>query len=27
VYPAYAGQDIKTKVQVLMFEIGYQQHF
>lgn len=27
VYPSYAGQDIKTKVEVLLFEIGFQQHF
>lgn len=27
VYPSYAGQDIKTKVEVLLFEIGYQQPF
>lgn len=27
VYPSYAGQDIKTKVEVLLFELGFQQHF
>ncbi|RLT90135.1 MAG: hypothetical protein D9N13_10980 [Ketobacter sp. GenoA1] len=27
VYPSYAGQDIKTKVEVLIFEFGFQQHF
>ena len=27
VYPSYLGQDIKTKVEFLIFEVGYQQHF
>lgn len=27
VYPVYMGQDIKTKVEVMMFELGFQQNF
>lgn len=27
VYPSYAGQDIKTKVEILIFELGFQRHF
>lgn len=27
VYPSYLGQDLKTKVEFLLFEVGFQQHF
>ncbi len=27
VYPVYMGQDIKSKVEVLLFELGYSKHF
>ena len=27
VYPVYLGQDIKTKVEFMMFSVGYRQHF
>ena len=27
VYPVYMGQDIKTKVEVILFELGFSQHF
>lgn len=27
VYPVYTGQDIKTKVEMLLFELGFSQHF
>ncbi|RLT95631.1 OmpP1/FadL family transporter [Ketobacter sp.] len=27
VYPVYTGQDIKTKVEVMLFELGFSQHF
>ncbi|MGC1510737.1 hypothetical protein FT643_15490 [Ketobacter sp. MCCC 1A13808] len=27
VYPVYMGQDIKTKVEAMLFELSFQQHF